>query len=288
MKIGKRKLRKGGRSLGGQIAVLIFLSVIGFVMAMPMIYAISTSLKPLSEIWVFPPRFLVKNPTLKNFEDLINLFSGTRVPFSRYVFNTLLVAIAGTGGHVLLASACAFAFAKHEFKGKKVMFNMVVFSLMFSTAVTAIPNFIIMTKLNWIDTYAALIVPVFGTPLGLYLMKQFIEQMVPDTVLEAARIDGAGEWRIYAQIVMPMVKPAWFTLIVLTFPGLWNSGQTNYIFTEDLKTLNYAFSQILAGGVSRAGASAAATVIMMIVPILIFFFTQANVVETFATSGLKD
>lgn len=288
MKIGKRKLRKGGRSLGGQIAVLIFLGVIGFVMAMPMIYAISTSLKPLSEIWVFPPKFLVKNPTLKNFEDLINLFSGTRVPFSRYVFNTLLVSIVGTGGHVLLASACAYAFAKHEFKGKKVMFNTVVFSLMFSTAVTAIPNFIIMTKLNWIDTYAALIVPVFGTPLGLYLMKQFIEQMIPDTVLEAARIDGAGEWRIYAQIVMPMVKPAWFTLIVLTFPGLWNSGQTNYIFTEDLKTLNYAFSQILAGGVSRAGASAAATVIMMIVPIVIFFFTQANVVETFATSGLKD
>ena len=288
MKIGKRKLRNGGRSLGGQIAVLIFLGVIGFVMAMPMIYAISTSLKPLSEIWVFPPRFLVKNPTIKNFEDLINLFSGTRVPFSRYVFNTLLVAIVGTGGHVLLASACAYAFAKHEFKGKKLMFNTVVFSLMFSTAVTAIPNFIIMTKLGWIDTYAALIVPVFGTPLGLYLMKQFIEQMIPDTVLEAARIDGAGEWRIYAQIVMPMVKPAWFTLIVLTFPGLWNSGQTNYIFTEDLKTLNYAFSQILAGGVSRAGASAAATVIMMIVPIVIFFFTQANVVETFATSGLKD
>lgn len=288
MKVGKRKLRKGGRSIGGQIAVLIFLSVIGFVMAMPMIYAISTSLKPLSEIWVFPPRFLVKNPTLKNFEDLINLFSGTRVPFSRYVFNTLLVAIVGTGGHVVLASACAYAFAKHEFKGKKLMFNTVVFSLMFSTAVTAIPNFIIMTKLDWIDTYAALIVPVFGTPLGLYLMKQFIEQMVPDTVLEAARIDGAGEWRIYAQIVMPMVKPAWFTLIVLTFPGLWNSGQTNYIFTEDLKTLNYAFSQILAGGVSRAGASAAATVIMMVIPIVIFFFTQANVVETFATSGLKD
>ncbi len=288
MKIDKRKLRKGGRSLGGQIAVLIFLGVMGFVMAMPMIYAISTSLKPLSEIWVFPPRFLVKNPTIKNFEDLINLFSSTRVPFSRYVFNTLLVAIVGTGGHVLLASACAYAFAKHEFKGKKLMFNTVVFSLMFSTAVTAIPNFIIMTKLNWIDTYAALIVPVFGTPLGLYLMKQFIEQIVPDTVLEAARIDGAGEWRIYAQIVMPMVKPAWFTLIVLTFPGLWNSGQTNYIFTEDLKTLNYAFSQILAGGVSRAGASAAATVIMMIIPIVVFFFTQANVVETFATSGLKD
>lgn len=276
------------RSLGGDIGINLLLLLFGAFMALPLLFAISSSLKPLDEFWVFPPRFLVHNPTLKNFSDLFTILSTSRVPFSRYIFNTVFVSVLGTAGNVILSSLCAYALAKHKFHGQKIMFNIVVVSLMFSTSVTAIPNFIIMMKLHLIDSYGALIIPAFASPLGLYLMKQFMEQMVPDTVLEAARIDGANELRIFGTIVMPMVRPAWLTLVLFSFQALWGMGSTIYIYQEQLKPLNYALSQILAGGIVRTGPAAAATVLMMLVPITLFVVTQSNVVETMSTSGMKD
>lgn len=280
--------RKLNRSPAGDVGIAVILALFGAFMVLPMVFSISNSLKPFDEIWVFPPRFLVHNPTFKNFKDLFTILSNSRVPFSRYLFNTVFIAVVGTAGNVLLSSLCAFSLAKLRFRGKKLLFNLVVYSLMFTASVTAIPNFIVMSKLGWIDSYAALIVPAFASPLGLYLMKQFMEQMVPDTLLEAARIDGSGEYRTFFSIVMPIVKPAWLTLIVLSFQGLWNMGQTAYIYKEQLKPINYAFSQILAGGVARTGAASAAAVMMMIVPVSLFVFTQSQVVQTFATSGMKD
>ncbi len=285
IKIAKHRLN---RSLGGDIAIGVFLVLFGAVMALPMVYAIATSLKPADELWVYPPRFFVSNPTFKNFTDLFRILDTSVIPFSRYLFNTVFVSVVGTGGHVILSSMCAYAICKFKFKGRKFIFNLVVLSLMFNTTVTAIPNFIIMAKLHWVDTLASLIVPAFGSSLGLYLMKQFIDQMIPDAILEAARIDGANEFHIFFGIVMPSVKPAWLTLIIFSFQGLWNLSDTNYIFREDLKPLNYALHQILSGGVTRVGASAAATVLMMIVPIVLFLLTQSQIVETLATSGMKD
>ena len=285
IKIAKHRLN---RSLGGDIAIGVFLVLFGAVMALPMVYAIATSLKPADELWVYPPRFYVSNPTFKNFTDLFRILDTSVIPFSRYLFNTVFVSVVGTGGHVILSSMCAYAICKFKFKGRKFIFNLVVLSLMFNTTVTAIPNFIIMAKLHWVDTLASLIVPAFGSSLGLYLMKQFIDQMIPDAILEAARIDGANEFHIFFGIVMPSVKPAWLTLIIFSFQGLWNLSDTNYIFREDLKPLNYALHQILSGGVTRVGASAAATVLMMIVPIVLFLLTQSQIVETLATSGMKD
>ncbi len=285
IKIAKHRLN---RSLGGDIAIGVFLVLFGAVMALPMVYAIATSLKPADELWVYPPRFFVSNPTFKNFTDLFRILDTSVIPFSRYLFNTVFVSVVGTGGHVILSSMCAYAICKFKFKGRKFIFNLVVLSLMFNTTVTAIPNFIIMAKLHWVDTLASLIIPAFGSSLGLYLMKQFIDQMIPDAILEAARIDGANEFHIFFGIVMPSVKPAWLTLIIFSFQGLWNLSDTNYIFREDLKPLNYALHQILSGGVTRVGASAAATVLMMIVPIVLFLLTQSQIVETLATSGMKD
>lgn len=285
----KRKAYKRlNRSLGGDIAINTILSIFGLFMLLPMLYSISSSLKPLDELWVYPPRFFVRNPTMKNYSDLFSILSGSRVPFTRYLFNTVFVSVTGTLGHVILSSMCAFALCKHKFRGQKLIFNVIVLSLMFSTVVTAIPNFIIMSKLKWIDTLLSLIVPAFGSSLGLYLMKQFMEQMIPDSVLEAARIDGAGEFKIFVSIAMPMVKPAWLTLIIFSFQGLWNMGSTTYIFREELKPLNYAMSQILASGVTRVGASAAASVLMMIVPVVLFVLAQSNIVETLSISGMKD
>ena len=168
------------------------------------------------------------------------------------------------------------------------MFSTVQLSLMFNSTVTAITSFIIMSAFGWLDTYWAIIIPAWGSTLGLYLMKQFMDTNVPDTVLESARLDGAGEIRTYWTIAMPMVKPAWLTLIVYSFQGLWGQGASNYIYSEELKSFNYAIGQITAGGIARAGASAAAQVVMMLVPIIVFVITQSNIIETMGSSGMKD
>ena len=284
----KIKRRSFNRSVGGDIGINVMLIIFGLFMFLPMIYAVSMSLKPLDELWMFPPRFFVRNPNFKNFSELFRLMSESWVPFSRYIFNTALVSVAGTFGHLFLASMAAYAMTKIRFPGRKAMFQIVYYSLMFHATVSAISNFIIMSFLGWIDTYWSLIVPAFGSTLGFYLMRQFMDSTVPESVLESARLDGAKELRIYWQIVMPMVKPAWLTLIVYCFQGLWNSGTSIYIYSEELKTFNYAIQQILAGGIVRSGASAAATVIMMLVPISVFVVTQSNIIETMASSGMKD
>lgn len=284
----KIKKRSFNRSVGGDVGINVLLFVFGLFMFLPMVYAISQSLKPLDELWMFPPRFFVKNPSFKNFQELFRLMSESWVPFSRYIFNTAFVAVVGTGGHLILASLAAYAMTKINFPGRKTMFSIVYYSLMFHATVSALSNFIIMSALGWIDTYWSLIIPAFGSTLGFYLMKQFMETTVPDSVLESARLDGAKEFRIYLQIVMPMVKPAWLTLIVYSFQGLWNSGTSIYIYSEELKTFNYAIQQILTGGIVRSGAAAAATVIMMLVPISVFVITQSNIIETMASSGMKD
>lgn len=276
------------RSVGGDASVTIILFVFGAFMFLPMLYAFMQALKPLDELWMFPPRFFVRNPTMKNFTELFRLMSTSHVPFSRYIFNTAFVSVAGTFGHLFFASMAAYALTKIKFPGRKAMFKMIELSLMFNATVTSIANFITMSALGWVDTYWALIIPAFASTLGLYLMRQFMDSSVPDTVLESARLDGAKEIMIYWKIVMPMVKPAWLTLIVYSFQGLWNSGSSIYIYSEELKTFNYAIQQILAGGIVRSGASAAATVIMMLVPIIVFVVSQSNIIETMAHSGMKD
>jgi ABC-type glycerol-3-phosphate transport system permease component len=275
------------RSTGGDIGIFIILFIFGFLMVLPMYYAIITSLKPLDELWIFPPRFWVAKPTLKNFADLFSNLSNSWVPFSRYIFNTVFISVVGTFGHVIIASMAAYALSKKRFYGSQTIFKVIVTSLMFSGS-TAIPTFIIMSKLGLIDTYWSIILPAFSSTLGLYLMKQHMESMVKDTIIEAAKIDGAGEMRIFWTIVMPMVKPAWLTLIVFSFQGLWNSTGATYIYTEQLKTLNYAISQIISAGISRAGAGAASVVFMMILPIAVFMFSQSNIVETMSSSGIKE
>ena len=276
------------RSVGGDIGIYIILAIFGVIMVLPLVYAIAQSLKPLDELWVFPPRFFVVNPTFKNFTDLFKLMGDSWVPFSRYIFNTAFISVVGTAGNVLFSAYAAYAIAKIPFPGRNFLFTIVGYSLMFNSTVTGITNFITMSALGWVDTYFAVIVPAFCTTFGLYLMKQFMETSVTDAVLESARLDGASENKIFWKIAMPMVKPAWITLIIFAFKDLWNSGANMYIYSEQLKTFNYAISQLVTSGISRSGVSAAATVVMMIVPILVFVITQSNVIETMSASGLKD
>ena len=276
------------RSAGGDAGITVILVILGAFMFLPMVYAIMQSLKPLDELWMYPPRFYVMSPTLKNYKDLFTLMNISWVPFSRYIFNTVLVSVAGTAGHLFLASLAAYALAKIKFPGRNFMFQVVQMSLMFNATVTAITSFILMSALHWLDTYWALIVPAWCSSLGLYLMKQFMDTNVNDSVLESARLDGAKELKIFWVIAMPMVKPAWLTLFIYSFQGLWNAGASMYIYSEQYKSFNYAIGQILAGGIKRAGAGAASQVIMMLVPIIIFIISQSNIIETMGSSGMKD
>ena len=281
------KRAKLNRSHLENLLTFILVFALGLFIALPIVYAIGNAFKPLNELWIFPPPIFPKNPTFRNFTDLFTLLQNSWVPMSRYLFNTVFITVAGTAGQVILASMCAYPLAKHPFPGAKIIFKIIFFSLMFGTAVTAIPNYLIMVKIGWVDTYQSIIIPAMGGTLGLYLMKQFMEQ-IHDSYLEAAKIDGAGEWLIFWKIVMPMVKPAWLTLMVFSVQGLWNMGANMFIYSEKLKTFPYAVSQIIAGGIARAGAGSAVLVVMMIVPILVFIFTQSNIIETMASSGVKE
>ena len=276
------------RSAGGDAGITVLLTILGIFMVLPMVYVISQSFKPLDELWMYPPQFLVKNPTLGNYRDLFTLMNDSWVPFSRYIFNTVFTSVFGTFGHLFIASLCAYALAKIRFPGGRAIFTTIRTSLMFHSTVTAITSFMLMTAFQMVDSYWAIVIPAWGSTLGLYLMKQFMDTNVPDTVLESARLDGASELRTYWTIAMPMVKPAWLTLIIYSFQGLWNQGSSIYIYSEQLKSFNYAIGQITAGGIKRAGASAASTVLMMMVPILVFVISQSNIIETMGSSGMKD
>lgn len=280
--------KKVSRSVGGDIILILFLSLMGILMILPFVYTISTSLKPANELWLFPPRFFVIKPTLKNFSDLFSLMADSWIPFSRYIFNTVFITAAGTALHIILASMCAYPLSRYKFPGSKFIFSMIQTTLMFSAAVTAIPSFIIMSKLHLIDTYAAVILPAVGAPLGLFIMKQFMDQTVNLSVLESADMDGAGEVVKFFKLVMPMAKPAWITLMIFTVQSLWGLGSSADIFSEQLKTLSYALSQVQAAGIARAGVGGAITVLMMLVPLIVFIVSQSNVIETMSTSGMKD
>ncbi|MDD4000632.1 MAG: carbohydrate ABC transporter permease [Bacilli bacterium] len=280
-----RKVRLS-RSVGGDIGLLIVLLLFGIFSAYPLIFTITNSLKGLDEIFVFPPRLFPRNITFENFVDLFNLIGNTQIPISRYFVNTLTITLFGTVGHVFLASLCAYPLAKHSFPGRHLINQLIVYSLMFSTVVTQIPTYMIVSWLGLIDTHLAIIIPAWGFTLGLFLMRQFMVT-IPDELLEAARIDGANEYQTFFHVVMPLVKPAWLTLIILLFQQLWGIDGGNYIFTENLKPLSYALSQIVAGGVARTGTAAAVTVIMLIVPITVFIINQSKMLDTMAHSGLK-
>ena len=218
----------------------------------------------------------------------------TRSPFGNAVnlFFLLLLSLLtaiGVTGQVVFASMAAFVLSRETFHGKAFLNKVVMLSLMFSGSVTAVPNYFIMSRLGMINTHLSILLPAFCSSLGLFLMKQFMDQMIPYTVVEAARIDGAGEWTVYSRVVMPMCRPAWFTLIIFSFQSLWSNTGGTYIYDEQLKTLPYALNNIVSGGtIARTGVSAAVALLLIIPPLITFIISQSNVLETMATSGLKD
>ena len=256
-------------------------------MSLPLVLTVNNAFKPLDELFLFPPRFFVRNPTLNNFFDLFILMGNSWVPFSRYVMNTFIITGFGVVGHVFVASMAAYPMAKNNFRFKNLMFSLVVLSLMFSPVVVGIPNFMVITALGINNTYLAIILPAVSASLGLFLMKQFMEQ-IPDSLIESARLDGASEFRIYWSIVMPNVKPAWLTLTILMFQALWGNTGGVLLRSEQLRPLSFALNQVAAGGVARAGVGASVGFLMMMVPITFFIFAQSRIIETMTTAGMKE
>ena len=283
----ERKSKQLNRSVGGNILVAVMLLVLGAFMALPIVYSVVQAFKPMEEIFIFPPRFSVKNPTTKNFKLIGQLSGGLWVPFSRYLFNSVFVSIVGTAGNVIISSMAAYPLAKHNFPGKKMLFRLVTVSLLFTGGVIELPRYIVMAKLHIINTYWALILPVVASSMGLFLMKQFMEQ-INNSLLEAAQVDGMNELQIFFNIVMPMVKPAWLTQIIFAFQGIWSMTGGNYIYKENLKLFPTALSQIQSGGIARAGVAAAAALVMLIPPIIMFLVTQSSLMETMAHAGIKE
>ena len=279
--------RKPNRSIGGDVGIYIFLALCSIMMVFPLFFAICNALKPLDEVLKNPPTVFPRNPTFDNFSDLLITMSQGWVPLSRYIWNTIFITVVGTLGHVVLASMAAYVLAKYRFPGGQLFFRIAVVALMFSGYVTGIPNYLIMCKLHMVDTYWSLILPAIGGSLGLFLMKQFMDGF-PMSLVEAAKIDGASELLIFWKLVMPNVKPAWLTISIFSIQNLWNNAQVQYIYTESKKMLRYALDQVALGGIARTGQQNAVIVFTMSVPIVFFIFSQSQIMETMATSGLKD
>ena len=279
--------KKLTRSIWGNLLMFLFIVGIGAIMALPLVYAIVTAFKPVNEIFLFPPRFFVQHPTFDNFGKVLSIVNDSWVPFGRYVLNSVFVTGIGTTAYIFIASLAAFPLAKHQFPGRNAFSKIVIWAILFRTEVTGVVVYIILAWLGMINTYWSMLLPALASSFGVFLMQQFIVSF-PDTILEAARIDGAGEWRIYWSVLMPSVKPGWITLIIFTFQTFWNTTCVNYVFVETLRLLPAVLSQITNSGIARAGEASAVALILMIPPIVIFIISQNSVLETMAQSGIKE
>ena len=289
MKVSKRsQAKRYTRSKVGNFFYVFFLVAMALFSVLPLIYCIATSLKPLDELLIFPPRFFVHRPTWQNFAALPGLLSNLKVPLSRYIFNSLFISFITTFLYIIFSTMAAFSLSKSNLKGRKVFFVIIQFALLFNGFTLAIPQYLIYSFLGIIDTYWVYVLPMLAGTMGVFLMKQYIEGSIPDALLEAAHIDGAGPYRIFVQIVIPLVKPCIMTLMLFGFRDAWSTVPTGTIFTEEIKTLPTIMTQITAGGIARSGSAMAVTVIMMIPPILVYMISQSNVLESMNSAGIKE
>lgn len=282
------RYRRFTRSKAGNVAYFTILMSIGFITVFPLFYCLITSIKPLDELLIFPPKFYVSRPTLGNYTALPALLGKLQVPVSRYFFNSLFVSAVSTFLSILAGSLAAFTLSKSNLKSKKIIFTMIQMMMLYNTVTLAVPQYLIFSKLNLIDTYGVYILPAIPSTVNCFLMKQFMDASVNDSLLEAARIDGAGVLGMYWRIVMPIMKPAIMTVTLFSFQAMWSTQSSGTIFSEELKTLPTVMNSVAAGGIARSGSAMAITVLLMIPPILVFLITQSNVLETMSSSGIKE
>jgi ABC-type glycerol-3-phosphate transport system permease component len=277
-----------------QIKFYVLLVPLAVLMLLPIVYIFASAFKPPDELFAYPPRFLVSRPTLKNFTDLFSLLSTSGVPISRYLFNSILITLVTVAASIFVSSAAAYALSKKRFKLKQTLFAINTIALMFVPVAVTIPRFLVIENLNLLNSFWVHILPVLAMPVGLFLLKQFVDG-IPDEVIEAAQIDGASDWWIYWRIILPMIQPAIATIAILTFQAAWNNAEisTLYINTESLRTLAFYLSTLTsttttgAAAVAGQGIAAAAALIMFLPNLIMFIFLQGQVMSTMSRSGLK-
>ena len=247
----RAQYRRYTRSRFGNFVIFTFLTVVGLVSVLPMVYCVCTAFKPLEELLIFPPRFFVSRPTWENFTALPTLLGNLHVPLSRYIFNSLFITGVSTVLQILAASLAAFVFSKTKVKGRVVLFYIVQFSLLYNGYTLAIPQFLIFNWTHIVDTYWVYILPAIPSSMGVFLMKQYMDSSIPGTLIEAAKIDGASLFRIYGSLIMPISKPAWMTLLLFSFQSMWSAVPSGTVYSESLKTLPYVMSSISSGGTAR-------------------------------------
>ncbi|WP_313886475.1 carbohydrate ABC transporter permease [Bacillus sp. SD088] len=274
-----------------QIIILLFLTLLAVFMLLPIVYIFNHAFKPLHELFLFPPTFIVQDPTFQNFVELMSMTTSTFVPVSRYIFNSVIVTVIATAAMVFTSSLCAYALSKHKFPGVNIVFSLIMLSLLFVPTVLQIPRYVVVQSLGIMNSYWGHVLPMVAMPVGVFLMKQFMDQ-VPNEIMEAAKIDGASELRMFWQIVIPIVTPAIATIAIISFQGAWGNVETSQLFMQDesMKTLPYYMQSLtanLANTVARQGAAAAGALIMFLPQLIIFLFFQKKVIATMAHSGIK-
>lgn len=285
-----RRLRLN-RTDNFQKLLFVLLTALAVFMLLPLVYIFNHSLKPFNELFVYPPRVLVNQPTLQNFIELFTVTSSSIIPVTRYLFNSIMMSIAAVIGITLMSALCAYPISKHKFPGHQAFFAIILISLMFAPETVAIPRYLVAVELGIMNTYWGHILPLMAAPVSVFLMKQFIDQ-VPDELLEAAKIDGAREITIFARIVMPICVPAVATVAILAFQAAWGNVETSTLYMQDeaMKTFPFFLTTLtngLANSVSRQGAAAAAAVVLFLPNLIIFMLFQRKVIDTMAHSGIK-
>ena len=279
-----------------QLKFYFLLVPLSVFMLLPIVFIFSSAFKLPDELFAFPPRFMVTQPTLKNFTDLFAKLSTSGIPVSRYLFNSILITIITVLASILVSSTAAFALSKKRFKLKHTLFAINNIALMFVPIAVSIPRFLVIERLNLINNFWVHILPVLAMPVGLFLLKQFMDG-IPDDVIEAAQIDGASDFWIYWRVIIPMIRPALATIAILTFQAAWNNADISTLYITDETMRNLAFylttltttpsSATTANTVAGQGIAAAAALIMFLPNLVIFVFLQGQVMSTMSHSGIK-
>jgi len=288
LRSSKQRYQRFTRSTFGNIMIALILIGAGLFTILPLIYSVSTSLKPLDEILAFPPRFFVTRPTGQNYAALPGLLNSLRVSAERYFINSIMLSVVITIGHVFIAAMAAYVFTQSKSRFMKVAFTIVQFTILFNGYTLAIPQYMIFSGMKIIDTYLVYILPALPSTIGVFLIKQFMDASLPPALIEAAKIDGAGNFRIFFTVVMPIAKPALLTLALFAFRDAWALVPSGTIFRDELRTLPQVMGQITGGGIARSGSAMAATVLLMIPPIAVYLLCQSNVLETMSNAGIKE
>jgi len=269
---------------------LIILIPVAIFMGLPIVYIFNHAFKPLVELFEWPPRFFVQNPTFDNFIDLFAVTSSTGIPMSRYLFNSLLITSLTVFASIVIGSLAGFALSKLEFRFKETLLWVNNIAIMFVGASVSIPRYLVIEQLGLIDSFWVHIIPGLAIPVGLFLIKQFIDQ-IPRDLIEASRVDGANNLQIYWCVILPLIKPAIATIAIVAFQSVWNNTEVSNLFINDesLKTFAFYMTTLTTTGntVAGQGMAAAASLIMFIPNLVIFVILQKNVMNTMIHSGIK-